>query len=60
MYLGIDLGTSEVKALLVDDEQAVVASHGVKLAISRPAPQHSEQHPDDCVQASRHPHPSTA
>jgi len=47
MYLGIDLGTSEVKALLVDDAQTVVASHSVKLAISRPAPQHSEQHPDD-------------
>lgn len=51
MYLGIDLGTSEVKTLLVDDAQAVIASHAVKLAISRPAPQRSEQHPDDWVQA---------
>jgi len=37
MYFGIDLGTSEVKTLLVDEDQVVVTSHAVKLAISRPA-----------------------
>ena len=26
MYLGIDLGTSSVKALIIDDKQAIVAS----------------------------------
>ena len=51
MYLGIDLGTSELKASLVDDEQLTVASAGVKLAISRPHPQWSEQAPQAWAQA---------
>ncbi len=27
MYLGIDLGTSEVKALVIDENHEVIASH---------------------------------
>ena len=46
MFLGIDLGTSAVKALLVDGEQRVVASASVPLAVSRPAPGWSEQDPE--------------
>ena len=33
MYLGIDLGTSSVKALLIDDAQRIVAS-GSSLAMN--------------------------
>ena len=45
MYLGIDLGTSEVKLLLLDDSGAIAASAGVRLDISRPHPGWSEQDP---------------
>lgn len=47
MFLGIDIGTSEVKALLLDDRQRVVGTAGSTLAISRPQPGHSEQAPAD-------------
>ena len=52
MYLGIDLGTSEIKAILVDAErETTLASAGVKLEISRPRPQWSEQAPESWVLA---------
>ena len=38
MYLGIDLGTSAVKTVLVDDAQRVVASRSRSLTISFAAP----------------------
>ena len=38
MYLGLDLGTSGVKAVLVDDNQAVVGSGSAALEVSRPQP----------------------
>lgn len=47
MFLGIDLGTSELKLLLLDDENRIVASLGEPLASSRPQPLWSEQHPAD-------------
>ncbi|MGD0674518.1 MAG: xylulokinase [Polyangiaceae bacterium] len=46
MYLGIDLGTSSVKALLVDDEQRIVAEASEPLTVERPRPLWSEQFPD--------------
>ena len=46
MYLGIDLGTSSVKAILVDDAQAVLASASQPLEVQRPAPGWSEQDPE--------------
>jgi xylulokinase len=45
MYLGIDLGTSEVKLLLMDEAGGIVATTGVPLSVSRPHPQWSEQDP---------------
>ncbi len=51
MYLGLDFGTSAVKALLVDDAQRVVGDATVPLGISRPAPGQSEQDPADWWQA---------
>jgi xylulokinase len=46
MFLGIDIGTSEVKVLLLADDHAVVGTAGSALAISRPQPGHSEQDPE--------------
>ena len=45
MYLGIDIGTSEVKALLLSDSHQVIATEGSRLEVSRPHPGHSEQDP---------------
>ena len=52
MFLGLDYGTSAVKALLVDGGQRVVGSASVALAVSRPAPGHSEQDPEAWWQAT--------
>lgn len=47
MYLGIDLGTSGVKLLLLDDAQGVVATADAAVPQHRPQPTWSEQHPSD-------------
>jgi xylulokinase len=44
-FLGIDLGTSALKAVLVDETQAVIAEASVPLTTSRPRPGWSEQDP---------------
>lgn len=53
MYLGIDLGTSEVKVLLMDAGQTIVATAQASLEIDRPHAHWSEQHPDDWWAATR-------
>ena len=52
MYLGIDLGTSSVKALLIDADQRVVGSATAPLEVSRPHPGWSEQDPADWIAAT--------
>ncbi|MEP6501757.1 MAG: xylulokinase [Betaproteobacteria bacterium] len=52
MYLGIDLGTSEVKLLLLDSAGLTVGTAGAALTLSRPHPLWSEQSPDDWWQAT--------
>ena len=47
MFLGIDIGTSSVKAVLVDEAQQILASASAPLAISRPHDLWSEQNPED-------------
>ena len=47
MFLGIDIGTSSVKAVLVDDEGAVADQASAPLTVSRPHPGWSEQDPAD-------------
>lgn len=47
MYLGIDLGTSELKVLLLDERQNVIAVAHESLSVSRPQPLWSEQNPQD-------------
>ena len=46
MYLGLDIGTSSVKAVLMDGEQRIVASRTAPLEVSRPHPGWSEQDPE--------------
>jgi xylulokinase len=43
VYLGIDIGTSSVKAVLVDDNGAIAAQASDALVVSRPQPGFSEQ-----------------
>ena len=52
MFLGLDLGTSAVKAVLVDDAQRVIAQAEAALSVQRPRPLWSEQHPDDWWRAT--------
>lgn len=52
MYIGIDLGTSSVKCVLVDPDQKVLASASEALEVTRPAPMHSEQDPASWWQAT--------
>ncbi len=47
MYLGIDIGTSAVKAVLVDDDQVIVGQATAPLDVMRPQPLWSEQNPED-------------
>jgi xylulokinase len=47
MYLGIDIGTSGVKAMLMDEKGAVVEIANAALSVSRPHALWSEQDPTD-------------
>ena len=51
MYLGLDLGTSALKALLIDEDQRIIASASADLNVSRPASGWSEQEPADWIDA---------
>jgi xylulokinase len=46
-FLGIDVGTSAVKVVVVDEAGGARAEAGRPLALARPRPGWSEQHPDD-------------
>lgn len=52
MYLGLDLGTSAVKALLADETGMVIGSRSASLAVSRPQAGWSEQDPQQWWQAT--------
>ena len=52
MFLGLDLGTSAVKALLVDAEGQAITSHAAPLSVSRPHQGWSEQDPETWWQAA--------
>ena len=52
MYIGIDLGTSGVKAILLSEQGEVLASKTEPLTVSRPHPLWSEQDPEHWWQAT--------
>lgn len=47
MFLGIDIGTSGVKAVVLDGHGAIVGQGTAALTVQRPQPLWSEQDPDD-------------
>lgn len=51
-YLGIDVGTSSVKAVLIGDGEHLIASASARLEVSRPHPGWSEQDPDSWIEAT--------
>jgi xylulokinase len=52
MYLGLDLGTSGIKGVIVDDAQCIVAEAAAPLTVSRPHDGWSEQSPADWIAAA--------
>jgi len=52
VFLGIDIGTSSVKALLVNEDEKVVAQASAPLTVDRPQPLYSEQDPEAWWQAT--------
>lgn len=52
-FLGLDIGTSAVKAVLVDEAHALLAEAELALPIARPQPLWSEQDPADWWSATR-------
>jgi xylulokinase len=51
-FLGIDLGTSGVKVLLIDGDQKIIGSSNAPLDVQRPHPGWSEQRPADWLTAT--------
>ncbi|WP_299142792.1 xylulokinase [uncultured Vibrio sp.] len=52
MYIGIDLGTSGVKSIVMSRDGDIVASKTIKLVVSRPYPLWSEQDPQQWWEAT--------
>lgn len=52
MYLGLDLGTSGLKAILTPDGHHPVATVTIPLTVQRPHPGHAEQSPEAWWQAT--------
>ncbi|PKU25026.1 xylulokinase [Telmatospirillum siberiense] len=52
MFVGLDLGTSSVKGILMTEGQQVIGSASAPLTVSRPHPGWSEQDPEDWWRAS--------
>jgi len=51
MFLGLDFGTSGIKAVLVDEQGAVLGQNAATLTVSRPHDLWSEQAPDAWISA---------
>ncbi len=52
MYIGLDLGTSGLKGILIDDAQSVLAEATAPLVVQRPQDGWSEQNPADWLGAA--------
>jgi len=51
MYIGIDLGTSGVKTILVDKNQKILSTTHTSLTVHSPKDGYNEQHPKDWILA---------
>lgn len=52
MFIGLDLGTSGIKALLIDQDSRVIDTASAPLEVQRPHPGWSEQRPADWITAA--------
>lgn len=52
MFIGLDLGTSGLKGVLINEEQALLAEATAPLTVQRPHPAWSEQSPADWIAAA--------
>ncbi len=52
MFLGLDVGTSGLKAVLIDDRQRIVGEASAPLTVSRPQDGWAEQSPADWIVAA--------
>ena len=52
MYIGLDLGTSGLKGILIDEDQKVLSEASAPLNVSRPRDGWSEQSPTDWIAAA--------
>ena len=48
-YIGIDLGTSSIKGLLVTEKGKILNEASYMYDVSYPAPNYSEQNPEDWI-----------
>ena len=53
MHIGLDLGTSSLKAILIDGDERILAEAAVPLSVSRPKDGWSEQDPASWCDAAR-------
>ena len=52
MYIGIDLGTSSVKTILIDYNQNILASSSHNISSHSPKDGYSEQNPNEWIDAT--------
>ena len=52
MYIGIDLGTSSVKMILIDSNQNIIATANSGLTVQSPKDGYNEQNPQEWVNAT--------
>ena len=52
MFIGLDLGTSHLKGIVIDDAQNVCAEASVSISLMRPKSGWSEQNPQDWLDAT--------
>ncbi|MEM9523786.1 MAG: FGGY family carbohydrate kinase, partial [Pseudomonadota bacterium] len=52
MFIGLDLGTSGVKGVVIDADQSLLAEAVAPLRVQRPHPGWSEQRPADWLSAA--------
>ena len=52
MFIGIDLGTSSVKMILIDHEQNILATSNSSLTVQSPKDGYNEQNPQEWIDAT--------